>query len=77
MIASQLADHIAEPHQQSVALGALAVEQGDLLGVLAYPHQTESEISFVALLLEVERDQRAANQMRERGADAGIDQRRP
>ena len=63
-------DHVAEAHQQPVAFGALAVEQGDLLGVLAHAHQVEAEIGFVALLLEIERDQRPADQMGERGADA-------
>ena len=55
----------------------LAVEQRDLLGVLAHAHQIEAEIGFVALLLEIERDQRPADQMGERGSDDRVDQRRP
>ena len=58
MIAIQLATTLREAQQQAVALGALAVEQGDLLGVLAHAHQVEAEVGFVALLLEIERDQR-------------------
>ena len=70
-------DDIAEAQQQAVMLRLLAVEQGDLLGILAHPHQIEAEVGLVALLLEIQRDQRAADQMRERGADDGVDQRRP
>ena len=72
-----IGDHIAEPHQQAVWLRPLAVEQRDLLGILAHPHQIEAEIGFVALLLEIKRDQRPADQMRECGADDGIGQGSP
>ncbi len=42
--------------------GGLAVQQRDLLGILAHAHQAEAEIGLEALLLEVQRDQRAADQ---------------
>ena len=58
MIASQLATTLPNRSQQAIAFGVLAIEQRDLLGILAHPHQIEAEIGFVALLLEIERDQR-------------------
>ena len=50
MIANQLATTLPKRIEQSVAFRALAVQQGDLLGVLAHPHQVEAEVGFVALL---------------------------
>ena len=39
--------------------------------------QREAEIGLVALLIEIELDQRAADEMGHPGADDGVDQRRP
>ena len=72
-----VADDAAEALRATVALGALAVEQRDLLGVLAHPHQVEAEIGLAALLLEIETDQRVADPMRQHGAEDRVDQRGP
>ena len=72
-----VADHAAEAVEVPLAFGRLAAERGDLLGILARAHEIETEIGFETLLLEIERDELAADSMRERGADRRIDQRRP
>ena len=72
-----VADHLAEALEQALALGALAVEQRDLLGILAHPHQAEAEVRLETLLLEIEVDERRADPLRQRGAEDGIDQRAP
>ena len=66
-----------EALQQTVALGLLAAQQRNLLGVLARTDEIEAEVGFIALLAEIERGQRAADQMREQRAGDGIDQRGP
>ncbi len=56
MIAIQLAT--TWPNRDSRrSFSAGSPEQSNLLGVFAHPHQAEAEIGFVALLLEVQRDQ--------------------
>ena len=72
-----VADHITESRKQSLALGGLTMQQCDLLGILARPHQIETKIRFVLLLAEVETDQRFADQMRQYRTDDRIDQRAP
>ena len=54
-----------------------AGEQRHLLGILAQAHQREAEIRLVALLIEIELHQRAADEMGDPGAEHRIDQRRP
>ena len=73
----QLDDHAREAILQPLLLGRLAREQRHLFGVLAKPHQREAEIGFVALLVEIELDQRTADEMGHPGAEDGVDQRRP
>ena len=51
----------SEAIEQPVAFGALAAQQCDLLAVFTYAHEVEAEVCFVALLHEVEADQRAAD----------------
>ena len=58
MIAYQLPTTWLKRSSRRLALGALAVEQRDLLGVFAHAHQVEAEVGLVALLLEIEIDQR-------------------
>ena len=60
-----------------VALDRLAVQQRDLFAVFAHPDQVETKIGFIALLLEIEPDQRPADQMGQNRADQRIDQRAP
>ena len=73
-----VADHAAEAvHQPAASRRASPLQQRDLLGILAHAHQVEAEIRLVALLVEVERDQRPADQMGEQRADDRIDERRP
>ena len=58
MIASQLL--ITQPNRSSrrCRSARLAFEQRDLFGILAHAHEIEAEVRFVALLLEIEPDQR-------------------
>ena len=55
----------------------LAAVERDAFTVLAQPHQREAEIRLEALLVEIERDQRLADHVREPSADDCIDQRDP
>ena len=59
-------DHAAEAVEVALAFGRFAVQRGDLLGIFARAHQIETKIGLEALLPEIERDQRPADQMRER-----------
>ena len=61
MISSQLPTTRPKRSSRRSRLRGLAVEQRDLLGVLAHAHEIEAEVGLVALLLEVERDQRPAD----------------
>ncbi len=72
-----IGDHVAEAVHQAPLLGRLAVEQRDLLGILAHAHEVEAEVRLVALLIEVEPDQRPPDQMRDHGAHRRVDHRRP
>ena len=69
MIAIQLDDDTRKAQKQPVTLGLLASEQGNLLGVLAHAHEIEAKISLISLLLEIQRDQGAADEMRESGSE--------
>ncbi len=52
----------------------LTAMEGDRLGVLAHPHQAETEIGLAAQLVEVQRDQaRTEHQRRDERADDRID----
>ena len=68
---------LAEAVEQPLALRLLAAEQRDLLGILPHPHEIEAEIGLEPLLAEIERHQRPADQMRQRGSDHRVEQRRP
>jgi hypothetical protein len=54
-----------------------AVVQRDALGILAQAHQAEAEVCLEALLLEVEGDERSADQMRQHAAAERIHDRGP
>ena len=77
MISDQFATTRPKRSTRRSRLGAFAVQQRDLFGILAHPHEIESEVGLVALLVEIESDQRPADQMGETGADQRIDQRSP
>ena len=70
-------DHRRKAIHQALAFGGLAAQQRDLLGVLAHANEVEAEIGLVALLIEIERGQRPADQMREQRSGDRVDQRRP
>ena len=53
-----VADHAAEAIEQAMGLRRFAVEQRDLLGVLAHAHEIEAEVGLEALLLKIEPNQR-------------------
>ena len=70
-------EHRLIARHQVLLLGGLAVIERDAFGVLAHAHQREAEVGLERLLGEVERDQPAADQVGEPGAEEGVDQRRP
>src|SRR5262249_35867798 len=72
-----IAYHARETVGMALALGSLAAQRRNLLGILARAHEVETEIGLKPLLLEIERNQRPADAVREHGPDRGIDQRRP
>jgi hypothetical protein len=53
------------------------VQQRDLFGILAGANQIETEVGFVALLQEVERDQGPADEMSQDCTDNGVEQGGP
>ncbi len=57
----EIADDATEAIEQPLALGGLASEQRDLLGILPHAHQVEAEVGLEPLLAEIERDQRPAD----------------
>ena len=57
----KLCDHVAEAAHDDLALGRLALEQGNLLGIFTKACQREAEVRLVALLRKVQRHQRAAD----------------
>ena len=75
--AVQLRTRSPEALAQLRALDRLAAHQRDRLGMVGDSRDGEAEIGLIALLLEVERDQRPADQMREQRADARIGERGP
>ena len=80
MLAHELppvADHRGEALAQAAELLALAAVQRHALAVLAQAHQRKAEIGLEALLVEVEADQRPADEVGEDGADDRVDQRDP
>ena len=59
MIASQLPTTLPNRASNRLRSALLAIEQGDLLGIFTHAHEIEAEVRLIALLLEIERDQRA------------------
>jgi len=50
-------DDAAEALRKSLPFNALASQQRDLFGILAYPHEVEAEVGLKALLLKIKIDQ--------------------
>ena len=63
--------------RQSDGLRLLAAVEGDALTVLAHTHHVETEIGFVALLIEVESDEFAADEVDADRAEHRVEQREP
>ena len=76
MIAHQLST-TGEASAKAAQLVLLAAVQRYALAVLAEAHQIETEIRLVSLLVEVQRDERLADLVREPGADDRVDDRHP
>src|SRR5581483_3303304 len=70
-------NHIAEASEQAGALRTLAMQQGDLFGILSNTNQVESEVRFIALLLKIQRHKGASHEVRKGRAHNGVDQRCP
>ena len=66
-----------EAARQMLPLGRLAMHQCDLLGIFAQARQREAEVRLAPLLLEIERDQRLADEVGDPGRHRRIDQRGP
>ena len=64
---------VGETAGQSPGLLGLAAVEGDGFGVFPYPHQGVPEVGLVALLEEVEADQRAADVVGEQRAESGVE----
>src|SRR6185312_1352799 len=75
--APEIVDDAAEAVEQATALAPLAAIKRDTFGVLAQAHQVEAEIGLVALLIEIELHQRAADLEGEPGSADGVDDREP
>src|SRR5260370_18073019 len=58
-------EDVGEPGIQRIDLALLATIERDALGVLAHTYQPEAKIRFKALLLEVERNQPATDEIRQ------------
>ena len=76
-MAKPVFDHVAESRQKPRALGGFAVQQRDLFGIFAHANQVETEIGLVALLLEIEADQRPADPDASAWSRDCVDQRAP
>ena len=75
----EVVDNLLEPAVKILPLVAAAVVDGYGLGILADPHQRETEVSLKLLLVEVEADERASDdegeeRAYERVGDAQVDQ---
>ena len=55
----------------------LAAVEGNALAVLAHAHHVETEVGFVALLVEVESDELAADEVDANRAEHRVEQREP
>jgi hypothetical protein len=75
--AEPVVDHQGKSRQQPHPLDGLAAQQRDLFGVFPRPHQIETEIGLKALLLEIEIDQRPADQMGQQRPEQRVDQGAP
>ena len=70
-------DDPAEAATERSLLGALAVEERDLLGVFAQPRQRKTEIGLHVLALEIETDQGTPDHMGDVRAGRRVDQGDP
>ena len=68
----EVVDNLLEPAVKILPLVAAAVVDGNGLGVLADPHQRETEVSLELLLVEVEPDERAPDDEGEERADERV-----
>src|SRR5262249_46736597 len=69
-------DDTGKTRLKRVELPGLATVKGDILCVFAQPDHAKAEIRFVALLVEIEPDQRLSDPSREHSTDDSVDQRR-
>ena len=76
-MAIPVVDDAAETLREPPALGDFALQQRDLLGILAHPDEVEAEVGLEALLREIEMDQRRADPVRQRRSEHRVDQRAP
>ena len=63
-----IGDDVPEAREQAGRFGLFAGEQRNLLRILPRPHEVVAKIGLIALLVEIEGDQRPTDEMRERGA---------
>ena len=73
----EVAQYAIKAATQTLVFIVRAAVQGNRFAVLAHPHQVVAEVSLQPLLLEVERNLRAADVMRQHAAYPAIQQRHP
>ncbi len=72
-----VADHRGKALVEPGELFLLAAVERHSLAVLAQPHERKPEVRLEALLIEIEADERLADEVGEHAADDGVDQGRP
>src|SRR5260221_13396500 len=75
--APPVVDHVLEALAEAAELERLSSVERDALAVLAQAHQRVPIIGFVALLVEIEPDERLADLVREPAAEEGVHHRDP
>lgn len=69
--------HRGEAQLELAVFDLFAAVERNGLAVFANPHQMVPEVGFVALLLEVQADQRAPDEVRDHGTGCAVGQRNP
>jgi hypothetical protein len=70
-------EHVLEHLARAIDLPLLALQQGDLFAVFADAREIETEIRLHRLLLEIERGELAADELRDPGGEQRIKGRHP
>ena len=77
MMRRTVREHVAEHAAGAVDLAILALEQRDLLAVFADAREIEAEVRLDRLLAEIKPRQPSADELRDAGRKAGVEDRDP